>query len=329
MTIPRLSRMRGTETLRELTREHRLSISNLIQPVFVHHGERVRNEIPSMPGQFQLSIENACDYARRLSDKGIKAILLFGIPEKKDAEGSDTWNDKSGIIQQALRALKAAVPQMLLISDVCFCEYTNHGHCGVLTERNGQRVLDYDATRNNLALQALSHARAGADMLAPSGMIDGGVGAIREALDNGGFSHLPIMAYSAKFASAFYGPFRDAAGGAPQFGDRRSYQMDPANAAEALREVQADIDEGADIVMIKPGLAYLDIIRQVKDRFSLPTAAYNVSGEYAMIKAAAAAGWIDEKAIVLETLTAFKRAGADLIITYHAEATIRWLSNCE
>ena len=320
----RLSRLRGSANLRQMVAENRLSVDDLIAPIFVHHGENVEKEIASMPGQFQRSVEHTCAHARRLYELGIKAVLLFGIPEKKDAEGSDSWDDKNGIIQQALRTLKKEVPEMLLITDVCFCEYTDHGHCGIMTERNGQKVLDHDATLNNLALQAVSHAQAGADVVAPSGMIDGAVDMIREALDEAGFSHLPIMGYSAKYASAFYGPFRDAAEGTPQFGDRRTHQMDVANSNEALREIELDVDEGADLIMVKPALAFLDIIRRAKDTFGLPTAAYNVSGEYAMVKAAAAQGWLDEKELVLEILTSMKRAGADLIITYHAEDVCKW-----
>jgi porphobilinogen synthase len=308
-----------------MVRETALAGTDLIAPLFIHHAQNVKNPIASMPGQFQLSVENAADYAKQLFDLGIRSVLLFGIPAKKDPVGSDTWDDDNGVMQRALRALKQAVPDMLLITDVCFCEYTDHGHCGVLTERNGERVLDHDTTLENIALQVVSHAKAGADMVAPSGMIDGAVGAIREALDGTGYSHIPIMAYAAKYASSFYGPFRDAAEGAPQFGDRRSYQMDIANAGEALREVELDIAEGADIVMVKPALAYLDVIRQVKTAFGMPTAAYNVSGEYAMVKAAAEKGWLEEKAVVLEILTAIKRAGADLIITYHAPDAARWL----
>lgn len=322
----RLSRMRAGEALRSMVRETSLEVSNLIAPLFIHHAEKTKKEISSMPGQFQLCAHKAAEYARQLYDLGIKSVLLFGIPARKDAVGSDTWDDENGVIQRALRNLRKAIPEMLLITDVCFCEYTDHGHCGVLVERHGQKVIDHDATQENLVLQVVSHARAGADMVAPSGMIDGGVGAIRDGLDDAGFNNLPIMAYSAKYASSFYGPFREAAEGAPQFGDRRSYQMDVSNTDEALREVELDIAEGADIVMVKPALAYMDVIRRVKDAFGMPTAAYNVSGEYAMVKAAAAAGWLDEKAVVLEILTSLKRAGADLIITYHAADAARWLS---
>jgi porphobilinogen synthase len=308
-----------------MVRETTLEISDLIQPLFVHHGEKVKNEIASMPGQFQLSVDNLTEQAREFFDMGIRAVLLFGIPAHKDPIGSDSWDDKNGIIQRALRALRKATPEMILICDVCFCEYTDHGHCGVIVERNGRKVLDHDATLENLALQTASHARAGADIVAPSGMIDGAVGVMRQTLDGMACSHIPIMSYSAKYASSFYGPFRDAAEGAPKFGDRRSHQMDIANSDEALREVELDIREGADIVMVKPALAYMDIIRRVKDTFSMPTAAYNVSGEYAMVKAAAANGWIDEKSIVLEILTGLKRAGADLIITYHTPDVAGWL----
>ncbi|MBN1765287.1 MAG: porphobilinogen synthase [Sedimentisphaerales bacterium] len=323
--VNRLSRLRANETFRQMVRENRLEAGDLIQPLFVHHGDQVKNEIDSMPGQFQYSIDNLIEVTQRLYDAGLRAVLLFGIPAGKDEAGSDTWDDEHGIIQQALRALKKAVPKMILITDVCFCEYTTHGHCGVLVERNGQKVLDHDATLDNLALQAASHARSGADMLAPSGMIDGAVGIIRETLDGLGYQHLPIMSYSAKYASSFYGPFRDAAQGAPQFGDRRSHQMDCANSNEALREVEIDIQEGADIVMVKPALSFMDVICRIKELFNIPCAAYNVSGEYAMVKAASERGWLDEKQCVMEILTSFKRAGADLIITYHAGDAVNWL----
>ena len=323
--IVRLSRLRAHETFRSMVRETSLSVDDLIAPIFVHHADGVKNEIASMPGQYQLSVENTVELAREFVDRGIRSVLLFGIPAQKDPVGSNTWDDKNGVIQRATRALRQTLPDLNIITDVCFCEYTDHGHCGVLTERHGQKVLDMDATLDNLALQVVSHAKSGAGMVAPSGMIDGGVGAIRDALDAAGFSHIPIMAYAAKYASAFYGPFRDAAEGAPQFGDRRSYQMDIANTDEALREVELDIAEGADIVMVKPALSYMDVIRRVKDAFGMPTAAYNVSGEYAMIKAAAANGWLDEKKITLEILTSLKRAGADVIITYHAASAAQWL----
>mgnify|MGYP001190508692 CR=1 FL=1 len=321
----RLSRLRANETLRSMVRETTVDRGDLIAPLFVHHGHGVKKEIRSMPGQYQLSVDQLKEQVRKLWDLGIRAVLLFGIPLRKDSAGTESWDDDYGVIQQAARMIKKILPDMMVISDVCFCEYTDHGHCGVMAERDGQMVLDHDATLENLRLQVASHARAGVDIVAPSGMIDGAVGAIREALDEFGFTHIPIMAYSAKYASCFYGPFREAAEGAPKFGDRRSHQMDPANREEALREVELDIQEGADLVMIKPALAYLDIISQVKEAFGMPTAAYNVSGEYAMVKAAAASGWIDEKAAVLEILTSIKRAGADLLITYHAADVAGWL----
>ncbi len=321
----RLSRLRANKTLRNMVRQTTLSVDNLIQPLFVHHGDNVKNEIPSMPGQFQLSIDNLAEHARRIFDKGIRAVLLFGIPAKKDAAGSDSWDDKNGVIQKALRSLRKAVPEMLLITDACFCEYTDHGHCGILTERRGQQVLDHDATLEKLALQVSSHARAGADMVAPSGMIDGAVGAIRQALDAEDFSHIPIMGYSVKYASSFYGPFRQAAEGGARFGDRCGHQMDIGNATEALREVAEDLAEGVDITIVKPALAYMDIIRQVKDAFGVPVAGYDVSGSYAMVKAAAEKGYIDEKAAVLEILTCLRRAGADVIISYHAADAAGWL----
>ncbi|MCF7958698.1 MAG: porphobilinogen synthase [Phycisphaerae bacterium] len=319
----RLSRMRGNEVFRGMVRENKVELSDLVQPIFVHHGENIKNEIKSMPGQFQYSVENACAYIQELYDLGLRAVLLFGIPKVKDEQGSDSWDDQGGIIQQALRAMKQACPGMMLITDVCFCEYTSHGHCGVMVDRGGEMVLDHDATLEKLALQAVSHAMAGADMVAPSGMIDGGIAAIRQALDMEDFNHIPIMAYSAKYASSFYGPFRDAADGAPKYGDRRTHQMDCANRAEAIREVELDVVEGADIVMVKPGLAYMDVINDVKATFGLPTAVYNVSGEYAMVKAAGAQGWIDAEAVTMEILLGFKRAGADIILTYHAEEVAR------
>ncbi len=319
MSFPhnRLSRLRSSEVLRNMVAENQVQASDLVQPVFIHYGENIEREISSMPGQYQFSIDRACEYIRRIYDAGVRSVLLFGIPEKKNATGSDAMSDK-GIVQQAVRAIKQAVPGMYVITDVCFCEYTDHGHCGVLTNSPRGMILDHEATCRNLALQVLTHARAGADMVAPSGMIDGQVQAIRQALDGNGFDNIPIMSYAAKYASAFYGPFRDAAQGAPSFGDRRSHQMDPRNSDEALREVQQDIEQGADIIMIKPGMPYLDIVRRVKDNFNIPIAVYNVSGEYAMVKAAAANGWLNEKQTVMEILTSFKRAGADIIITYHA-----------
>ena len=321
-----LRRLRATAPLRALVRETQVGAGDLIAPVFVHHDDAMRGEISAMPGQFQLGGPHAAAYARELWEAGIRAMLLFGIPAAKDAVGSDTWNDEGGVIQRGLGAIRAAAPEMVLITDVCFCEYTDHGHCGVLTEVRGRRELDHEATRGNLARQAISHARAGADLVAPSGMIDGGVGAIREALDAEGFDGVGILAYAVKYASCFYGPFREAAQGAPKFGDRRSYQMDPGNSDEALREAMADVAEGADIVMVKPGLAYLDIVGRVKRELGCTTAVYNVSGEYAMVKAAAARGWLEERAVVLESLGCMKRAGADLIVTYHALDAARWLA---
>jgi porphobilinogen synthase len=277
-----------------------------------------------MPGNYQLSTDRLIDEVGAAVELGVRAFILFGIPATKDAEGTSAWDDE-GIVQQALRALRPAYPDALLITDECFCEYTDHGHCGVLTERRGKQDVDNDATLPNLARQCVSHAQAGADMVAPSGMMDGMVRAIRAGLDGAGFAHLSIMSYAAKYASAFYGPFRDAAESPPQFGDRNTYQMDPANGDEALRETALDIAEGADIVMVKPALAYMDIIRRVKERFGVPVAAYNVSGEFAMVKAAAQRGWIDERRVVLEILTGLKRAGADMILTYHALDAARWL----
>ncbi len=313
-------RLRRTENLRRLVRETTLSVNDLIMPLFIVPGVKVANPISSMPGIAQLSVDQAVEECKAIRDLGIPGVILFGIPDRKDAVGSDAYND-DGIIQRALRALKEHVPGLLLITDVCFCEYTDHGHCGII---KGQDV-DNDATLEILVKESLSHARAGADMVAPSDMMDGRIGAIRQALDAEGFPHLPIMAYSAKFASGFYGPFREAAESTPQFGDRRSYQMDPPNAEEALREVELDIAEGADIVMIKPALPYLDIIQRVKEKFGYPVAAYNVSGEYAMIKAAALNGWLDEERVMMEALTGIKRAGADIILTYFAKAVARIL----
>lgn len=313
-------RLRKTETLRRMVRETRLSVDNLIMPLFVVPGSRVANPVASMPGVAQLSVDRAVEECRAIHDLGVPAVILFGIPEEKDSAGSGAYKD-DGIIQRALRAIKAAVPDLTLITDVCLCEYTDHGHCGVVIDQD----VDNDSTLDLLAKEAVSHARAGADMVAPSDMMDGRVAAIRERLDEEGFEHLPIMAYAAKFASGFYGPFREAAESAPQFGDRRSYQMDPPNGDEALREVQLDIDEGADIVMVKPALAYLDLIRRVKEAFGYPVAAYSVSGEYAMIKAAAQNGWLDETRVMMETLIAIRRAGADMILTYFAKDAARAL----
>ncbi|MCX7701310.1 MAG: porphobilinogen synthase [Gemmataceae bacterium] len=321
----RLRRLRSSPILRDLVRETDLHPSRFILPLFVRPGQGVRQEIRSMPGQFQLSPDTLIEEIGQAADLGIRAFILFGIPASKDAIGSSAWEDH-GIIQESLRRCRSNFGNsVLLITDECFCEYTDHGHCGVLQERRGTWDVDNDATLENLVRQCVSHAQAGADMVAPSGMMDGMVRAIRRGLDDAGFSHIPIMSYAAKYASAFYGPFRDAAESPPQFGDRSSYQMDPANQDEAIREVALDLDEGADLVMVKPALAYLDIIRRVKDEFRVPVAAYNVSGEYAMVRAAAAAGWIDERRITLEILTSIRRAGADMILTYHARQAAQWL----
>ncbi len=306
-------RLRRSEALRRLVRETRVDAAQLVQPLFVVPGRGVERAVESMPGIAQRSVDRTAEECRRLRDLGVPAVLLFGVPERKDARGSGA-TDPDGIIPRALRAIREAAPGLVLMTDVCLCEYTDHGHCGVVKDGD----VDNDPTLELLAAEALAHARAGADLVAPSDMMDGRVGAIRRALDGAGFTHLPIMAYAAKFASAFYGPFRDAAESTPQFGDRRSYQMDPANGDEALREVELDIAEGADIVMVKPALPYLDIVHRVKERFGYPVAAYHVSGEYAMVKAAAARGWIDEARVVDESLTAIRRAGADIVITYFA-----------
>jgi porphobilinogen synthase len=323
--VVRPRRLRRMPLLRAMVRETELSPDDFVLPLFVRHGRGVRQEIASMPGQYQLSVDRLADEVGPAAELGIRAFLLFGIPEYKDATGSSALDDE-GIVQRALRELRQAfADNILLITDECFCEYTDHGHCGPLCEVAGRTDVDNDATLPLLAAQCVSHARAGADVVAPSGMMDGMVAAIRAGLDAGGFMHLPILSYAAKYASGFYGPFRDAAESPPQFGDRSGYQMDPANADEALREVALDLDEGADMVMVKPALAYLDIIRRVKERFGVPTAAYNVSGEYAMVKSAAQRGWIDERRITLEILTSIKRAGADMILTYHARDAAKWL----
>jgi porphobilinogen synthase len=323
MSFPqtRMRRLRATRALRGLVRETELSPSDFVYPMFVAHGLDRREAIETMPGIDRLSIQHAVAETAEAAGLGIPAVLLFGIPASKDAEGSGAWDDE-GIIQLATRAIKEAHPETLVIADLCLCEYTDHGHCGLLRPDGG---VDNDATLELLARTAVSQARAGADIIAPSDMMDGRVGVLRAALDEEGFTDTPIMAYSAKFASAFYGPFREAAGSTPAFGDRKSYQMDPANAEEALRETRLDIEEGADIVMVKPALPYLDLIRRIKDETRMPLAAYNVSGEYAMLKAAVAAGYLDEQASVLETLTAIRRAGADIIITYHAKEAASWL----
>jgi porphobilinogen synthase len=319
----RLRRTRRTAALRGLVRETQLSPSEFVYPIFVTVGEDIRNPVSSMPGVFQLSINHAVAEAKRVHALGIPAILLFGIPEEKDQAGSGAY-DPEGIVQLATRAIKEAVAELIVITDVCLCEYMSHGHCGVVEKDTGQ-ILN-DISLELLARTAASQAEAGADIVAPSDMMDGRVAAIRSELDREGFENTPIMAYAAKYASAFYGPFREAAESAPTFGDRRSYQMDPANAREALLEVELDVEEGADIVMVKPALPYLDVVRGVKETTSLPVAAYSVSGEYAMIKAAAQNGWLDERTVVLEALTGIKRAGADIIITYYAPDVARWLS---
>lgn len=322
----RMRRLRSHERLRDLVREHHLRREDLIYPLFVYHGRDVKREISSMPGQYQWSVDRLPELAGEVFRLGIPGVILFGIPAEKDATGSGACDPKS-LVCQAIAVFKEHAPGVLVITDLCFCEYTDHGHCGPLKAmaRGGQEV-DNDATLALLGEQAVAHARAGADVIAPSGMMDGMVGAIRRALDGAGFEDLPILSYAAKYASAYYGPFREAAESAPAFGDRRSYQLEPANGEEALREVALDLEEGADLVMVKPGLAYLDIVRRVKQRFGVPTAVYNVSGEYAMIKAASRLGWLDERKVAMETLTAFKRAGADLILTYHALDAARWLA---
>jgi len=312
--VSRLRRLRKTSALRDMFRETRLSKEDFIYPLFVVEGEKIKKEIGSMPDNFQMSVDNILRECEELENLGINSILLFGIPQTKDAVGSGAY-DANGIIQKALREIKKRFPEFLVITDVCLCEYTSHGHCGVV--ENG--FVQNDKTLELLAKEALSHAENGADMIAPSDMMDGRVAAIRQKLDENGFAETPIMAYSAKFSSAFYGPFREAAESAPQFGDRKSYQMDFGNSDEAMREIALDIQEGADIVMVKPALSYLDLIRRAKDNFNIPVAAYNVSGEYSMIKAAAEKGWIDGEKVMLEVLTSIKRAGADVIITYFAK----------
>lgn len=317
----RMRRLRRTEGLRRLTRETALDPADFIFPLFVSEVISEPTPISSMPGQYQWPVSEMARRAEELAELGVGAALLFGVPERKDELGSSGWDDQ-GPVQRAIRAMKAAAPELVLVTDVCMCEYTSHGHCGLV--RDGE--VQNDETLELLTREALSHAAAGADIVAPSDMMDGRVAALRAGLDAAGFSATPILAYSAKFASVFYGPFREAADSAPQFGDRRAYQMDPANGREALREVELDILEGADMVMVKPALPYLDVLARVRDRWDLPIAAYNVSGEYAMIKAAAAHGWLDERRATLEALTSIKRAGADMIITYHAMEAARWLA---
>jgi porphobilinogen synthase len=326
-------RLRLNANMRRLVRETTLSADNLIAALFVRHGQGVARPIASMPGHAQLSVDTAVREAETLAEMGIPAVLLFGIPDQKDAAGSENYNP-NGIVPQAIRAIKAAVPELLVISDMCFCEYTDHGHCGLLNSADSPHHAahlpeDYllnDATLELLGRASVVHAEAGADIIAPSGMIDGMVGTIRQALDGAGLTHTAVMSYAAKFSSGFYGPFRDAAESPPSFGDRSQYQMDPANTREAIKEVALDVAEGADILMVKPALAYLDIIQQVRAQFELPVAAYQVSGEFSMIKAAAAQGWIDEQRVALESLYAIRRAGADMIITYFAKDVVRWLS---
>lgn len=322
----RMRRLRATAALRRMTRETSLSADDLIMPLFVRPGSGVRNPIASMPGNFQFSIDTLVEEAKVIADLGVPAVILFGIPESKDAIGTGAYIDDA-IVCKAIEAIKKANVDICVVTDVCLCEYTDHGHCGTLkSTRRGVRDVDNDATLGLLVKEALAHARAGADMVAPSDMMDGRVGAIRKGLDEAGFADLPIMAYSAKYASAFYGPFRDAAESPPQFGDRSSYQMDPPNAREAMREIALDIEEGADIVMVKPALPYLDIVRAASDRFDVPIAAYNVSGEFSMLKAAAERGWIDERRAALETLVSIRRAGAKLILTYWAKDAAKWLA---
>lgn len=325
-------RLRRSKNIRRMVRETTLSVDHVIAPLFVRHGHNVERPIVSMPGQAQLSVDRAVAHAEMLTELGIPAVLLFGIPEKKDATGSENY-DPEGIIPRAIRTIKAAVPDLVVISDMCCCEYTSHGHCGIINTKDSpcyQRHLPEGYLLNDETLEILQkasvvHAEAGADIIAPSGMMDGMVNAIRQALDDHGFAHTLIMSYAAKFASSFYGPFRDAAESPPTFGDRSAYQMDPANAREALKEVGMDVDEGADMVMVKPAMPYLDIIQRVRETFDVPVAAYQVSGEYSMIKAAAAQGWLDERKVVLESLSSIRRAGADIIITYFARDVARWL----
>src|SRR5262245_58749005 len=314
-------RLRRTESLRRMVRETLLTVDSFIYPIFVVPGRGVRKPVSSMPGQAQLSVDEAVKEARECEKLGIPAVILFGVPDKKDAVGSEAWND-DGLVQRATREIKHACPGLTVILDACFDEYTTHGHCGVVVEGD----VDNDATLENLGRVALSQARAGADLIAPSGMMDGFVGWVRETLDEEGFEHVGILAYSAKYASCFYGPFREAAGTASEFRHRKTYQMDPANGHEAIREVMMDVSEGADILMVKPALAYLDVIARARDEVDLPVAAYNVSGEYAMLKAAAERGWIDHDRAVLETLTAIRRAGADIVLTYHALEAARLIA---
>ena len=321
-------RLRSNKLIRDLVSENHLSVKDLIMPLFVRPGNGIKNEISSMPGNYQFSVDTLVEEVKELASLGIPGVILFGIPSTKDELGTEAYAD-DGIIQKAVRAIKENVSDILVITDVCMCEYTNHGHCGYIKkdEKTGEYQIDNDETLKLLTKEALSHAEAGVDMVAPSDMMDGRVGAIRDILDDNGYDNIPIMSYAAKYASAYFGPFRDAAESPPSFGDRRTYQMDTPNSEEAIREVALDIEEGADIIMVKPALPYLDIIRLIKDQFGYPVAAYNVSGEFSMVKAAHEKGWLDEKAVALETLMSIKRAGADIILTYWAKDAARWLSS--
>lgn len=325
MSFPenRPRRLRHNDAIRRLVRETSLAVDNLIQPLFVVPGKGVRHEIAALPGQYQLSVDELARETESLAKLGIPAVLLFGLPDTKDDVGSEAWNNE-GVVQRGIRAIKKIAPEMLIAADACFCEYTTHGHCGVVLDKKTGNI-DNDATLENLGRLAVSYAQAGADIVAPSGMIDGMIGFLRETLDEADFERVILLSYAAKYASAYYGPFRDAANSAPAFGDRRSYQMDPANIREAMREIALDIEEGADLVMVKPALAYLDVISEARQDFDVPVAAYNVSGEYAMIKAAAEKGWLDYRKTVLETLLSIRRAGADLVVTYHAKEVSNWL----
>ncbi len=322
--VVRNRRLRSSAGLRSLVRETRLDATDFIMPIFITEGEGVQEEISSMPGVYHWSLDTMERELAEIAEAGVQSVMVFGVPDHKDALGTSAYDD-NGITQRAIRKMKALYPELVVIADNCLCQYTDHGHCGVVHTTECGAEIDNDESLELLARTAVSQARAGADIIAPSNMMDGFVWAIRNALDEAGYMNVPIMSYSVKYSSAYYGPFREAAHSAPQFGDRRTYQMDPANSREALREAQSDVDEGADFLMVKPALAYLDIIRMLRDRYALPIVAYNVSAEYSMVKAAALQGWIDEKAIVLETLTGMKRAGADLIITYHAKDAARWL----
>lgn len=324
--IVRHRRLRASRAMRNLVRETSLSVNDLIYPLFVTHGTGIKEEIPSMPGVFHYSLDRLEEELAEINSLGIQSVLLFGVPEHKDAEGTSAFAE-DGIVQQATRWIKQRYPELLVVADTCLCQFTDHGHCGVVVQdaARGQAVIDNDPSLELLARTAVSQAKAGADIIAPSNMMDGFVGAIRAALDEAGFEHVPIMSYSVKYASAFYGPFRDAAHSTPQFGDRKTYQMDPANVREGIREAEADVMEGADFLMVKPALAYMDVIKALKENFDLPLVAYNVSAEYSMVKAAAEKGWIDEKAVVMEMLLGMKRAGADILITYFAKDVVRWL----